>query len=222
MQGRRNLGARSHATSNVWSDVGFACVAYPVCDALPQRRQRAGRQTRKDQQPRREARTGGVAGRAGRAPRLNKASEAGEPEQRWEETELSGGAAGLLLSRTEPRDRLGSALGNGERERGRGRKSAAGRALPAAETGAKRGRLQEGLKTVRARQAVPPAAEAAQNEPRATRETRRVKWLQTDKEKEGHHHTRDHTRKRAQGSQAGTRIQGPEDPEGPQVAQQAR
>ena len=35
LQGRRNLDAKSHATSNVWSDVGFACGAYPVCNALP-------------------------------------------------------------------------------------------------------------------------------------------------------------------------------------------
>ena len=35
LQGRRNLNAKYHATSNVWSDVSFVCGAYPVCNALP-------------------------------------------------------------------------------------------------------------------------------------------------------------------------------------------
>ena len=93
MAGKRHLDAKSHATLDVGSGVGFACGAHPVGDALPQRRQIGdldkppGRQTHQDQQPRREALTGRRLGHGGRAPRLDKAVE---PEQRWEKTERSG------------------------------------------------------------------------------------------------------------------------------------
>ena len=64
LQDGRKLDAKSRATSIVWSTVGLACGACPVCVAVPQRRLRgdlllpAGQQTHWDQQPRREARTG--------------------------------------------------------------------------------------------------------------------------------------------------------------------
>ena len=52
-------------------------------------------------------------------------------------TTLDGQRSGpRWLSRMKPRERLGAAMGKGERERDRGRKSAAGRARSAAEIGA--------------------------------------------------------------------------------------
>ena len=75
LQGRRNLDAKSHATSNVWSGAGFASGAHP-------RLASAAREGRRRQAVRAAEALGSAAaargsGRAGRAPRLDKASSGG-------------------------------------------------------------------------------------------------------------------------------------------------
>ena len=101
LQDRRKLDAQTRATSIVWSGVGFACGAYLVCVAVPQRRLRATSTSRPGSRRTGISSRGAAEARATLAPlrgSTRPAAEAREPERRWVETERSGGAAGQLLT----------------------------------------------------------------------------------------------------------------------------
>ena len=143
LQGRRNLDAESHATSNVWSGAGFASGAYPFATphaSSARGETSAGRPGGRGTgiSSRGTARTGWRRGsrrprseaRQGQQWRLGSRSSGGRRPsgQAGRRTTLDGQPSG-----STPRERPGTALGKGERKRA---KSAASRARSTAEIGA--------------------------------------------------------------------------------------